>query len=387
LQVARETEMLEFAEQMKPFLREHRDLSEAERRVPQLIAQRLIASGVCRMALTQDVGGWETDPLVMCKVIEALAWGEASVAWTVWNNALPSYFSRFLSADVRQEIYGNPQTLLASSTRMSGQAVVTAGGYHVSGRWSLVSGCQLADWIPVMCAIVENGEARMTAPGSPDTKLLWVPNGAYEILDTWHVTGLRGTGSHDITIDNLFVPDERCFSWTGPVVDDSAYSRLPIFTTMAAWCGSICLGVAQAAYDAFREIVETKVQADPTPALKLRDEVLSTIASVEYQLESLRASIHAALVPIRDASFAGDEVTPQMRARMWRATTTAAQQCKQVIQALHTQAGTPAIYESSPLERAQRDILAITQHVIMQPMHLGNAGRASLGLPVESPIF
>jgi len=384
--MAREAEMLEFAEQIKPFLREHRKQTEAERRIPQVIADKLIASGVCRMALTRDVGGFETDPVVICQVIEALAWAEASVAWTVWNNALPSYFARFLAPDTRQQIYGDPNTLLASSTRSSGKAVVTDGGYTVSGRWSLVSGCQLAEWLPVMCDIVDNDPAQANSDG-PETRLLWVRKQDFQILDTWHVLGLRGTGSHDITIDNLFVPEARCFSWTGVAVDDSAYSRLPIFTTMAAWCGCLCLGVAQAAHDAFREIVETKVQADPTPALKMRDEVLTTIASTEYQIESLRASIHAALVPIRDASFAGDEITPQMRARMWRATSTTAQQSKAVIHVLHTQAGTPALYESSPLERAQRDILAITQHIIMQPLHLANAGRATIGLPVQSPIF
>jgi len=385
--MSKEIELLAFAENAKPFLRKHRALTESERRIPKVIADSLIESGVCRMALTKDVGGFETDPLVFCTVIETLAWAEASVAWIVWNNALPSLFARFLPERLRRHLYEDPRTLLASSTRASGRAVAEAGGYRVSGRWSLVSGCQLADWLPVMSVIVDGGRPRMLTPEIADTRLLIVPKEDYEILDTWHVSGLRGTGSHDVEIHEAFVPEERCFSWTGDVIEDTPFNRLPIFPLMAAGCASICLGTAQAALDAFRNIVETKVQADPTPSLKARDDVLASMATGEYQLEASRDAIRAALAEIRDASFEGKEVTPTMKARLWRATTVTGQQTKAMIADLHTRAGTPALYIDSPLERAQRDILAITQHVILQPMHLANAGRASLGLQVETPVF
>jgi len=385
--MAQETELLEFAEQMKPFLREHRDLTETERRIPEVIAQRLVASGVCRMALAADAGGLETDPLVTCQVIEALSWGEASVGWIVWNNALPSYFSRFLSAEVCRDIYADPGTLLASSTRISGRAVAVDGGYRISGRWSLVSGCQLADWIPVMCAMFDGDTPRMAAPDVPDARLLFVPKADYEIIDTWHVTGLRGTGSHDIVVEDVFVPEERCFSWTGEGRRMPVFNTLPIFPIMAAGAACICLGVAQAAFDEFRHIVETKIQADPTPALKLRDEVLAAVAATAHDLETMRTSIHTVVREIRDLCLAGDEVPPAVRGRMFRAVISTARRCKEIISNLHTLAGTPAIYAGSPLERAQRDILAITQHIILQPVHLINAGRAELGITVDSPIF
>jgi alkylation response protein AidB-like acyl-CoA dehydrogenase len=385
--VAREEELLSYAEAAQPFLREHRALTEAERRIPTVIAESLMESGVCRMALTRDVGGLETDPVVFCRVIEALAWAESSVAWIVWNNALPCLMARFLQPPAREELFRDPRTLLASSTRPTGKAVVEDGGYRVSGRWSLVSGCQLADWLPMMAVVMDGDRPRMAASENPDTRLLIVPRGSYAIIDTWHVSGLRGTGSHDVEIHDVFVPEERSFSWLDDAVDDRPFNRLPIFPLMAAGCASICIGVAQSALDAFREIVETKVQADPTPSLKARDDVLASIATSEFNLEASRQVIHDALADIRDASLEGRQVTPAMRARLWRATTVTGQQAKAVIGDLHTRAGTPALYVDSPLERAQRDILAITQHVVLQPLHLANAGRASLGLPVESPIF
>ena len=133
-------------------------------------------------------------------VYELLAGAEASVGWIVWNNTLPCFWGRFLSPPARAEIFGDPDWLYASSTRPSGKAVVEDDGYRVSGRWSLVSGCELSEWMALRCMVEENGQPRMLQPGVPEARLVFLRRADVEILDTWHTGGLRGTGSHDVVV-------------------------------------------------------------------------------------------------------------------------------------------------------------------------------------------
>jgi alkylation response protein AidB-like acyl-CoA dehydrogenase len=228
--------------------------TEAARSLAPPVVEGLIATGLCRLAVPAGLGGYEAEPLVALRVYEELAAAEASVAWMAWNSQLPCLAGRHLADEVRAELFGDARLLFANSTRPSGRGVVADGGFRVSGRWSLVSGCQLADWIPVMCVIVDGAEPRMAAPGVPETRMAYLPKGAYRIVDTWHVGGLRGTGSHDVVAEDVFVPAGRTFSFLDPNRLDRPLYRMPFRATMAAGCAAICLGIARAALDALLEL-------------------------------------------------------------------------------------------------------------------------------------
>src|SRR5215475_7984802 len=167
-------------------------------------------------------------------VLETLAGAEASVAWILWNNTLPCFWARFLDDAGRERIFGDARRLFAGSARPTGQAVPTAGGFRLSGRWSLVSGCELADYVYLMSLVHEGGVPRMIAPGQPDLRVLLVPKGRYEILDTWHVGGLRGSGSHDVVVQDVFVSIEDSFAPAPPVASHSPLAQLPIVPVMDA---------------------------------------------------------------------------------------------------------------------------------------------------------
>src|SRR5678815_1011101 len=216
--------------------------TEENRRLPSSVVDGLINAGLCRMTVPNSLGGREAEPLVGLEVYEELASAEASVAWIAWNNALPGLLSRHLSNAVRTELFADDRRLFANSTRPSGRAVAQQGGFRVSGRWALVSGCELADWIPLMCLIIDGGEPRMLAAGVPEMRMAYVPKGSYDIVDTWHAGGLRGTGSHDVVVDDVFVPGERTFSLDDPDHIDRPLYRMPFAATMGAWCAAICLG-------------------------------------------------------------------------------------------------------------------------------------------------
>jgi alkylation response protein AidB-like acyl-CoA dehydrogenase len=141
------------ARELTPLITELRNETEANRRIAEPIVERLIDTRLCRMTLVKQMDGLELPIETALEVYEVLAAAEASVAWIVWNNAVPCLFSRWLDAAGRQEIFGDRTWLYATSTRPTGRAAVDGDGYRIDGRWSLVSGCELAEWIGLMCVV------------------------------------------------------------------------------------------------------------------------------------------------------------------------------------------------------------------------------------------
>ncbi len=160
-----------------------------------------------------------------------------------------------------------------------------------------------------MCAVTEDTEPRRLASGTPETRMTFIPKGQYTILDTWHVGGLRGTGSHDIVVDNVFVPVEHTYSFMDADQLDRPLSRMPFFATMAAGCATICLGIAQAAMDTLIELSLSKVQAGPMPGLRDRPAVQAMVAASAAELDAARLLLHDALGDIWAMCCEGTPVT------------------------------------------------------------------------------
>jgi alkylation response protein AidB-like acyl-CoA dehydrogenase len=376
------------AQNLRDLILANRDETESQRRLAEPIVQALVESGLCRMALPAENGGLQTSPVDALAVYETLAAAEASVAWIVWNNSLVCWFARFLSPAARREIFGDPTRLYASSTRPTGKAAAAGDGtYRVNGRWSLVSGCMHAHWIPVMCLIEEDGEVQMLMPGVPKMRLFFVPRERFEILDTWHVGGLRGTGSHDAVLADEPASEERSVFFMDESRLDSPFGRAPITVTMSAGCASICVGIAQAAVDALIALGRTKVSVDPVPGLRDRPSNQLTVAKTATMLGALRANLRASYGELWNKVESGDAPTAEDLAEVWSASVTAALECRSAVTAMYAAAGARALYVDNPIERAHRDIHAVLQHIVLQPLWLEEAGRVKLGLEPTSPLF
>jgi alkylation response protein AidB-like acyl-CoA dehydrogenase len=375
------------AQSLRETILKHRKETEETRSLAPQIVEGLIETGLCRLVVPSSLGGHEAAPVRFVQTLEELASAEASVAWIVWNNALPCFSARHLSEAPRREIFSDPRRLFASSTRPSGKAVITDGGFRVSGRWSLVSGCELADWIPVMCVVIEGEGPRMLAPGIPETRMAYIPKGSYTILDTWYVGGLRGSGSHDIVVDDEFVSAEKTYFFLDPDRLDVPISRLPFGATMSAGCAAICLGMAQTALDTLLDLASSKKQVDPTPGLRDRPSVQALIATAAAELDSARLLLHAALDDVWASCQQGSPVTSKQRARVWGSALHAARKTKAVVTAVYEAAGVSALYVDCPIERIHRDIHAVAQHIVLAPMWLEEAGRVIFGFESRNPIF
>ena len=380
-------EALNAAREMAPLIVQRRDETEAGRRIARPIVEALIETRLCRMALGAEVEGLELPVPAALDVLEALAGAEASVAWVVWNNSLPCLFSRSLEPSARAEIFANPKWLYSNSTRPTGQAAPERDGYRINGQWSLVSGCELAEWIQLMCVVVEDGKPRVSANGEPELRLVYVRRKDCRILDTWHVGGLRGTGSHDVVVADQLVPRRWTMVPGDPSTLDRPIGRVPIVGTLAVWYAAQTLGIAQTCVDALRELVKTKVSPDPGPIPKDRPEVQAAIASESAALEAARAHLRASTSRVWDDIEAGAAPTIEGITMLWTSAHHAVGAATRAVDRMYAAGGTSSLYASSPLERAHRDLHSMLRHIIAQRFWIEDAGRVMLGMAPESPMY
>jgi len=378
-------DIVTLAEKLLPLICELRHTTENDRRIAAPIVQAIRTSDLGRMLLDTGTPPRYT-PEEWLRVLETLAGAEASVSWLIWNNTLPCLWTRFLDDAGRERVFGDSSRLFAGSTRPTGRAVPTGGGFRLSGRWSLVSGCELADYLHLLSPVHENGVPRMRAPGQPDLRVLFVPKGRYEILDTWHVGGLRGSGSHDVVVDDVFVPGEDSFAPAPPVAGKSQLAQLPIIPVMIAGLGAQFLGMARAAIAVTLELLRTKVSVDPGASIHERPNVLADIASYSTAVAAAGSHLHTSMAAMWE-NVSNRLPTVEDRAALYSAGLHAAAIARAGVVAMHSAAGTPALYIDCPLERSIRDLQTMERHIAAQPLWLEDAGRVLLGHAPTNPLF
>jgi indole-3-acetate monooxygenase len=382
-----EPEAITAARELSPVITKLRQATETDRRIAAPIVEQLRDLRLCRMALVRDLEGLELPTPEALGVYEVLAAAEASVAWIVWNNALPCLFSRFLEPAARAEIFADPSWLYASSTRASGCAAAADGGYRIDGRWALVSGCELAEWIAVMCIVVENGVPKISAEGAPEARLAFLRRGEYAILDTWHVGGLRGTGSHDVVVKDRSVPRERTLSPRDPSTLGGPLGRIPMVCTMAAGYASQTLGMAQKAVATLVDLAGTKPSFDPGPALRDRQAFQASLARHGAALEAARAYLRSHAGRLWDAASSDAPIPMEDIGALWGAALHAVEVSRDAVDTMYAAGGTSSLYSDCPLERAHRDLHAMLRHVVAQPHWLEDAGRVTLGMAPAHPLY
>lgn len=382
------TELLpsDAATEVFPLAVSAREDTEVARKIAPTVVRQLSESALFRMGLPKSLGGWEGNPVETLKVYETLASAEASVAWIVWNNHLACTFGRFLDESSMKEIYNDPSHVYANSARPEGVATVVDNGYMVSGRWTLVSGCELADWFVLRCLVVSEGSPTTLGPGA-NLKLFFIPKTEVEVIDTWHVGGLNGTGSHDIVIKDAFVKEAYAVGFDSPIAIDNAYSRLPIGCINAAGCAAMSLGVLKAALDDLIDMCLERVTPDKNPDLRDRATVQATIAKSTTLLASKRLQLRNSVETLWNESQQQNTFTDVQLADVWAASCEAAREARAMVSEIYSVAGTASLYKQHKIERAHRDIHAILQHGIVQPHWMNQAGMAYVGLTPNAAMF
>lgn len=367
----------------------YRGETESARKIASTVVDGLIDFKLFRMGLPKSLGGWEDNPVETLKVYETLASADASVAWVVWNNHMSCTLGRYLDETSMKEVFNNPSHIYANSARPEGVATIVPGGYSVSGQWSIVSGCELADWFVLRC-LISSPESPVTlddlGPGA-NLKLFFIPKEDVEIADTWSVGGLNGTGSHDVVVKDVFVKEEYTANFGGPAGIENAYSRLPVGCINAAGCAAMALGVLKATIDDLIKICLEKVTPGKNPDIRDRAAVQATIAKSKTLLASQRSQLHKTVNALWEESLDNNTFTDEQLADIWAASCEAAREARAMTSEIYTVAGISSVYKIFKIEKRHRDIHAILQHGIIQPHWLSQAGMAYVGLKPTAPMF
>jgi indole-3-acetate monooxygenase len=380
------TKVIEAARAFRPRILDERERIEAARRLPEGLARDLARAGFFRIFLPAAYGGLDLTPLEAIAVYEELARADASVAWCVWNGNVHWTTAR-LSKEVATEIFSDPTMILANSTRPTGRATVAEGGYRVSGRWSLVSGCQLSAWFILMCIVYEDSKPRLTSSGAPEYRFMLCPASDCEILDTWTVSGLRGTGSHDVVVEERFVPARYASFYTDPPVLTGPRYEIPAHSRVAPGLGAIALGTARSAIEALIDLAEEKRHERTSQPLSEDRGAQTRLAQAEALVRSARLFLFDATARLWDDVLAGRGATVpqrvQVRLASWHAVTSAVQ----AVDLIYLAGGATSLYATCPIERAFRDVHAVTQHIGVHPRNLETVGRLLFGLELDTPTL
>jgi indole-3-acetate monooxygenase len=373
---------------LAPKIREASEEIERGRRLPLHIAQAMKEAGVFGMVVPRSWGGPELDPLTQIRIIEALAIAEGSVGWCAMIGCDSGYVTAFLDDAVGRAMYPDIWVATAATVTTSGQATPVAGGYRVSGRFPFGSGCQHCEWLWAGCQVMENGGQRVSAQGIPETRTCFFKLEDCEILDTWYTTGLRGTGSHDIAIHDVFVPAERTFTFQDPNLVKRPGPLYAFPLMFIAKGAGPALGVARHAIDIViensgRRPARRMIQGSvPEPPKMLREEVFvqESVGKAEALLGSARAYLFDVVGELWETLSAGQRPSPRQQARFIAAYAHVVGGCLEAVQTVFKASGGSAVYQNGPLDRCMRDVLTMNQHLMGSLKTYEMAGRLLLGL-------
>jgi alkylation response protein AidB-like acyl-CoA dehydrogenase len=381
---------LEIARALAPRIRKRAAEIEAARQLPPDLVMDIAGARLFRVALPEAEGGLGADILTTLQVIEEIARADGSTGWCLAMGINTLRQSAQFGPEVRRQIFfSDPIGISAGSANPRGRAVAAPGGYRVTGHWFFASGCMHSSALHGACKVFDGDKPRLRPNGDQEVRMAYFyPKSSARIIDTWDVSGLRGTGSHDIEVNDLFVPDERTFSAldlrarvTGPM------NRMHGFDL--AGCGFCCvgLGVARAAIDEFAELAQVKVPRSSAELLRDRAIVQARIGEAEAVLRSGRALLFDVVEDMWETVLAARPVTEKQRADVRLAMTHAAQSAGRATHMVCEAAGTTSIFTKSPLERFARDAEVVTRHNQLQYVNYEAVGRTVLGLESNSPLF
>jgi alkylation response protein AidB-like acyl-CoA dehydrogenase len=360
---------------------------EAARSLPEPLVQALADAGLYRLYLPRSLGGGELDPLTYFEVIEALARVESAAAWSVLiSTGAMTITARGLPDEPLRAMFTSPRaTIMAGSGPPKGRAHAVPGGYRLTGSWTQGSNIRLARWVLAGCHLYDGDRPRLGPEGAPVYLRCVLPAAEVEIFDTWHTTGMRGTGSHDWAVHDRFIPEERVHRGT-----DVSRRPQPLYQ-FVGWThvahAAIGLGIARVAIDAFIELAGGKLATwhAGEGRLATRTTIQAKVAQAEALVGSGRAYVREATRDLWETVGRRETPSTTQRAVYRLAVAQAYANAVEAVNLMYNLGGATAIYASSPLDRCLRDVHTAGAHVWVAPDTYELAGRLLLGLDPGSP--
>ena len=380
-------EVRDRARRTAPELRDRASEGESLRTMPPDLVATLKQAGLFRINLPGALGGWEADPLAAFETIETLAEADGSAAWTVFIGNTSTLLA-WLEHDVARDLLdGDPDRPAGGTFAPLGRAIPTRDGFRVTGRWPFASGSLHSELLIGGVIVMDGDAARIVEGGRPDWRFAWLRRADVEVIDTWHAAGLRGTGSNDIAVQDVFVPEEHtCAPIFAAARCDRPLYRLSFYNLLAPLIAGFASGVGRHAVARFVEIAESK-RRGTGGALRDDEHCLALLGQADSQLRAARSGFVEAIADAWATVTIGDRCSDRQRSSIMGGAHLLLRSALSAADMLLPFAGAAAIGDEEPLQRCLRDLQAARQHIFFAPDALKRVGRVALGLDADHWMF
>ena len=373
---------LDALREIAPLIVQHRASFDRERRLHDVVQHALADSGLFRLWLPKSLGGPELSPLDFMRVVETAAALDGAVGWLVGNGGGMSRAGGYLPPEAVRDWFQDRRTFIVSATGAVGAATPADGGFRVSGRFPFGSGAPHGSHFMGLATI-----GGSQAPEQP-RMCCYFERKQVTIHDTWHVSGLRGTGSSDWEVHDAFVPAERVHPFIDPEpAEQGLLYRMPAVSIFAWTVAVVPLGIARGAIDSFVTLANGKGRLGTAGLMRDREVVQAMVGRVETLHHAARALLVEAMTELMAATDIGGTRLVTARVRLRAAAAHAAETALRIADMLAVEAGAAAIFESGSLERQVRDVQAASRHIAMNPSIYAVAGRLELDMDPGAARF
>ncbi|MFF3227109.1 acyl-CoA dehydrogenase family protein [Nocardia suismassiliense] len=375
-------------EKLIPILQTSAAEGEAQQRLPEGAARALVEAGAFQVQVPKSLGGLELNPLEATRLVEELSRVDPSAGFLVGNMNSQAFAMMALSAEGVEEVFADKGAVICGGAFPPAMAVEAPGGYLISGRASFASGAHIASWVTAYAMLVENGQPKMT-PAGPVMLLAAMDRRDCELVDNWDVLGLKGTGSHDYSYQQVFVPAARVAPLT--LGEPNRYFTAPLYRSRL-WSGhsafaATALGVARASLDEVTKLVQTKRGNFMTELLGDSASVQRQLGKAEAKHRAARSYLYSTVDELWQHQLTGEFVTTEHGISMQLAACFVIETAREISEITHEIAGSTGFRESSPLEKYFRDAHTISQHAFASQARYESAVKAMLGKPNDWLFF
>lgn len=379
--------ILSRVKELLPELKTRSSEIEANRRLPRDIVESLRRAGVFRSATPKEWGGPELTSMQQAELIETIATADASAAWCCMIGMDSGIYSGFLSVDVAHQVYPSLDLATSGWIHPQGRAKRVPGGYLVTGKWRFGSGVTHCDVLSAGCLVYEDDsdESISREKMLANWRVMLCDPSDFIIEDTWHTTGLSGSGSLDYSTEGLFVPEERSFSFSKP------HRKGPLHDAPDAILrkmSGVPLGMARACLDYLRE--QARWRNDRETGARWTDDprIQTEIARCEMEFAAARITVYSSLTTQWEKLSRGETFSVDDRVATALARYNAFQMGRKVARKAYDLLGGASVYRNtSPLDRWVRDAETMCQHAVAQDSILQSTGKVLLGGASGSPFF
>lgn len=353
----------------------------SERRLPDDVRIAIRETGLNRMAVPVELGGDAAPPAEMAAIIERIAAADGSAAWCAAIGAGSNTFAGYVPRTAAAEIWSDVDAPNASMFAPTGHVEPDGAGLVLRGRWSFVSNCLHSTWI---------GVGAFTDPGMditpPGPRIFFIPANQVTVHDTWDTDGLRGTGSHDVSLEGAPVELTRSCSFADTPWATGPLWRIPLFNVLAPPLAAVLVGIARGSLAVIDEMI-IQGHASGRGALVDDDVALADVAHAHATLDGARAALYGSMDELWAVASADVEIPRALRARNLLAVQHAVDIAEAVTSTAHRLAGSAAAYRNHPLAIAMADLAAGRQHILFSHHSRPALAKAMAGCDASAPPF